>query len=577
MDAFAATCEAIAATSSRLEKVRLASEYLASLGDDIGVGACFLSAAPFPRVDARRTQVGVALLLRTGVALTGWDAEVVRSCVHATGDIAEAIGLLAVDHVQPEPFSLKQARLVFDDLAHAREQARKLELLLDALRRMTPRAVKAFLSMLVGELRIGLQEKQVEEAIALATGQPKEAVRAANVRSGDIESVALAARQGTLGEVRANLFHPIDFMLASPLAAVEDVADPSQYLVEHKFDGIRAQVHVGGGRVAVFSRGLGDVTASFPEVSGALRGLRGPLVLDGEIVAVEGGRTLPFVLLQKRLSRRAPSAELQREIAVAFIAYDLLHDTDGLAFERPIEVRREALARVVREAEAPQIRLSHVHEVRDRDAVERLFEAARESGDEGLVLKRRGSTYEPGRRGSAWLKLKRALGTLDVVITAAEQGHGQRASMLSDYTFAVRDGDLLVNVGKAYTGLTDEEIVLLTRRLQALTLERFGHVRIVRPEIVLEVAFDTVQKSSRHKSGYALRFPRIVRMRDDKFVHEIDTLQRVAEIYERSINTGRVASVTMPPPVRKPSREPGTVDDLPLFASLAKEKTEPES
>jgi DNA ligase-1 len=572
MDAFAAACESIASTSSRLEKVRLAAEYLKTLDDEsIGIGACFLSGLAFSRVDPRRARAGHALVMRAATSLTGWDAHIIGACGRAAGDMSEAIGLLAVDHPPEGLASVCDARNVFDALARASSQERKLEILLDALRRLTPRGVKYFLKLLVGGLRIGLLEKQVEEAIALATGRTKEEVGDARVRSGDVELVARSARAGTLASVEANLFHPVDFMLASPVLTAHDVEAPETYLIERKLDGIRAQAHIGGGRVVLFSRGMGDVTSAFPEIVSALRGVRGPVVMDGELLAMEGERALPFLLLQRRLSRKAPSAELLAEIQVCFVGYDLIHDPEGLLFDLPIEERQSRLGAIITEISSPKIRLSKAVVVPDVASIERLFEEARDAGDEGLVLKKRGSVYEPGKRGQTWLKLKRALGTLDVVITGAEQGHGQRASMLSDYTFAVRDGDQYVNVGKAYSGLTDEEIRSLTRRLQELTLERFGRVRLMRPEIVLEVAFDVVQKSNRHKSGYALRFPRIVRLRPDKLPHEVDTLERVRQLYEATINTGRVAP--KPPPPAPPPR--GSVDDLPLFARVQRSDPKP--
>ena len=569
MDAFAATCEAIASTASRLEKVRIAAEWLASLDDrSFGVGAVFLSGTAFPRVDQRRLSIGGALLVRASVQLTGWDEETVRACARVTGDLGEAMGLLAPGHVRPEPFGVLAAREAFEGLSLARSPAHKLELFVATARRLTPRAVKYLAKIATGTLRIGLLEKQVEEAIALATGRSKEAVRAANVRSGDLEAVALAARADRLEEVQVNLFHPIDFMLAAPLTSADDLEDPSQWWAERKLDGIRAQAHVEEGRVALFSRGLGDVTASFPDVVERLRTLPGPAVLDGELLATEGERALPFVVLQRRLSRKTPSRELLEAVPVAFVAWDLLHDRSGLLFEAPLEARRARLEALL-PAGSEGVRLSPLFAPEGHEDVERLFREAREAGDEGLILKRRGSLYEPGRRGQAWVKLKRALGTLDVVITSAEQGHGRRSTTLSDYTFAVRSGEGFVNVGKAYSGLTDEEVRRLSRLLQQLTIERYGRVRVVRPELVLEVAFDTVQKSARHRSGYALRFPRIVRWRSDKQPHEADTLERVEELYRAALNTGRIAPATAPttPPPLRTQR----VDDLPLFGKVGKE------
>lgn len=565
MDGFAATCEAVAATESRPGKVRIAASWLATLDlESIGLGACFLAGRPFSRVDARRLRVGSALLVRAAVQLSGYDAEVVRACARATGDPGEALGLLAPGFSRSEAIGLRDARRVFDDLSRTRDRSRRLELLVDVLGRLSPAGAKFFVKLLCGGLRTGLLEKQVEEVVAVACGADRELVRAACVRSGDLEAVARAAREGRLAEVRANLFHPIDFMLANPVASPAEVEAPAAYLVERKYDGVRAQAHVAAGRRALFARGLGEVTGSFPEVAAALGGLRGPAVLDGELVAVDGARSLPFALLQRRLSCKAPSEELQREVPVVFVAFDLLHDPGGLLFDAPLEERLSRLSALTGELGDERLRLAARGEASSTQELERLFADAREGGDEGLVLKRRGSTYAPGRRGTAWLELRRARGTLVVVVTAAEPGHGQRASMLSDFTFAVRDGDQFVNVGKAFTGLTDADVRELTRRLQAATLERFGRVRLVRPEVVLEVAFDGVRRSTRHKSGFALRFPRIVRLRDDKLPHEADTIDRVRDLHEAVLDTGRAPPrSTLPPaPTDRPA---GTVDDLPLF------------
>jgi DNA ligase 1 len=274
-----------------------------------------------------------------------------------------------------------------------------------------------------------------------------------------------------------------------------------------------------------------EVTAAFPEIVALFRAMSNAVVLDGEILAWDGSRALSFNVLQQRIARKKLTAELQADVPVAFIAYDLLFADGAMLLACPIEERRARMLSLLPAgvAAAPQWSAATI------DEIDRSFEEARERGNEGLVLKRRGSVYEPAKRTGAWLKVKRAYATLDVVITAAEQGHGRRAIYLSDYTFGVRDGERVVNVGKAYSGLTDDEVRELTRILRSLATDRFGRVTLVKPEVVLEVAFDGIQKSSRHKGGFALRFPRILRWRRDKGGADADTLQRVRELYEASM------------------------------------------
>jgi DNA ligase-1 len=526
----AACAEAVAAAPGRNEKIARVAAYLATLGDeDLARAVLYLSGRPFPASDPRKLSVGHATLREALVQVTGWDLEMIATCYREVGDTGETVALLVRRHTEGRPMTLAQTEGLYTELQRARRTERKVELLAGAFRTFDWMALKYFVKGITGNLRIGLQEKMVEEALAAATGLTGEVVRGANNRSGDLARVALAARGGTIGEIEAVLFHPLDFMLAKPLDAVEDLADPGEWWVEDKYDGIRAQAHIDAGRVRLFTRGLEETTAAFPEVILELAPLAGPLVLDGEILAWREGRALAFSVLQQRIARKQVSAKTMAEVPVIFLAYDLLLWEGELQFGVAVEERRRRLERLGLRHLAPQARLASHEEVEER------FGAARGRGNEGLILKRAGSLYESGKRGGNWLKVKRPYGTLDVVVTAAEQGHGRRASVLSDVTFAVRSGDRFLNVGKAYSGLTDEEIRQLTVLFKAATVERYGRVSLLRPEVVLEVAFDGVQKSPRHKSGYALRFPRIVRWRQDKGPAECDTLERVQELYEASL------------------------------------------
>jgi DNA ligase-1 len=333
------------------------------------------------------------------------------------------------------------------------------------------------------------------------------------------------------------LFHPIKFMLATPAADLTDVARtmPEEFLVEDKFDGIRAQAHVQGERVAIYSRTMDEITHRFPELIEPLRSLPSDAIIDGEIVPAQGDLILPFSDLQKRLGRKNVGTQLLTAVPVVLVAYDLLYAAGKVLIDEPLAERRRQLDQLV-QVSGP-LRLSQGKLFNEAAALDDEFTAARERGNEGLMIKSPASLYKPGRRGREWLKLKRAIATLDVAVTAVEVGHGKRRHLLSDYTFAVRrsaDDDELLNIGKAYSGLTDRELSELTEWFKEHTIQEYAHgrVRMVEPTIVIEVTFDRVQPSKRHKSGYALRFPRILRLRPDKTAAEIDTLETVRRLVE---------------------------------------------
>lgn len=538
MDQLAQTCELIGKYASRLRKIAVLADFLRPLPDeDFALAVQFLSSGPVVAPSGERFSLGHATLREAAMAVTGWDVETFRMCHTTVGDTGETISLLLASREANEPLSLVEASRLYQELFRQRRTAARVELLQSVFARHRAATLKYWIKVITGSLRIGLQEKMVEEAVAAAAGVSADEVRQANNRLGNLAQVAMAARQGQLHEIEARLGHAMDFMLAKPLDDLSDLPDPQNWTVEDKYDGIRAQAHWENGQVHLFTRGLEDVTHSYPEIATALQFLPGSAVLDGELLAWRDGRAMAFTMLQQRLARKKITREILAEIPVIFMAYDLLFREGRLLLDEPLEQRRTELAEMLAPVGLP-LMLSPQHEAGTTDDIDRLFLAARTRGNEGLLLKRHGSRYEPGKRSGAWLKVKRPYGTLDVVITAAEQGHGKRATVLSDYTFGVRTGDGFVNVGKAYSGLTDVEIKELTRLLKAAAVERFGRVTLVRPEIVLEVAFDGVQRSPRHKSGYALRFPRILRWRKDKTPQECDDLDRVRELYE--------ASLTMP-------------------------------
>lgn len=545
MDRLANVCEEIASQSSKLKKIAILGKYLGTLSDDDFVLAVrFLSVGPvadgasnyhlFSADEKVQLSIGGSTLREALGSTVEWDKETLKVCYAEVGDTGETAGLLLLGVSAGESLTLEGANEIYQELFRAKTTARKRELLSAAFRQYRPLTVKYFIKVITRGLRIGLMGRMVEEAVALACGLPGAAIRDANNRLGDLAAVALAGRRGELAQITARLFHPMDFMLAKPLERLEDLANPADWIIEDKYDGIRSQVHFDSGHVRIFSRGMEDVTHAFPEIVAAAAKLPGSGLIDGEILGWREGRALNFNLLQQRIARKAVRASLREDVPVAFIGYDLLLRSGDLLLEAPFEKRRHLLEDVFRETEPP-LWLSPQHAAGTQEDIDRLFIEARARGNEGLLLKRRGGLYEPGKRTGTWHKLKRPYGTLDVVVIAAEQGSGRRAIYFSDYTFAVRSGDAFLNIGKAYSGLTDSEVKELTKVLRSASTDRFGPMMLVRPAVVLEVAFDGVQKSARHKSGYALRFPRILRWRRDKQPGECDDLARVESLYQASL------------------------------------------
>lgn len=534
MRRLAATLDAVKATRSRTEKVALLAELLAMLTDDELTGAArVIVAQPLAVGDERSLGVGWALLLEATASSSGRTERELMVGTRAAGDFGEALEPLWPTDRKGLP--LTRVIPFFEALASTTDRLEKVKLVTQTLHEATGAEAKYLVKALLGELRIGVQRSTFDDALAATFALDSKAVRAASALTPDAGALALMAKRGVLAEAALSVGKVIAFMLATPTETVKEPIDPALTIVEDKLDGVRVQAHVAVAGVTLFARGTGDVTASFPEVVQALRGLPRAVVMDGEVIAVtrEGGPR-PFQALQARLGRVAPDESARRETPVEFIAFDLLFDGEPV-LDRPWTERRSRL-------EALGVRVNAYAPLDPAQPVEAQLEArftaARTRGHEGLMLKRVDAPYEAGRRGSAWRKVKRALATLDVVITKAERGHGKRAGVLSDYTFAVWRGSTLVDIGKAYSGLTDVEIAALTTRLEALAVGHSGRQLIVKPEIVLEVAFDGLQPSTRHESGFALRFPRIARLRDDKAPADADRLETVRALFDAQVKSG---------------------------------------
>jgi DNA ligase 1 len=533
MEVLARTGEAIRATTSKLEKTRLLGEYFAALDDEtLPLAAVYFTARPFADRDQRKLNLGYAVIRNAVCDLAQVDEEALGESYMRHSDVGDVIEEVLQGHTHPRPTSLREVHDTFVHVYEQRTVKKKTEALRELLDRLTPLEAKYIGKILTGDLRIGLRAGLVEEGIAKGFGAPMADVSWAGMLTGDIGEVALLARRGGLRSARLRLMHPLQFMLASP---EEDAAAIMRRVggeawVEDKYDGIRGQLHKEGERVVLYSRDLNEVTAAFPEVAAAAGAVPHDVLLDGELLAFKDGVVRPFFELQHRLGRKVVSAQLLAEVPVIFVAFDLLYLDGRNLLEEPLRERR----RLLDELSLPSpFMLAYLIQANNPEELDRIFDGARARNNEGLMVKDPNSKYTPGRRGLGWLKLKKALATLDVVVTGVEIGHGKRKNVLSDYTFAVYDeqADRLVNIGKAYSGLTDVEIAQMTDYFKSITLKDYGRFRLVQPEVVLEVAFDAIMESGRHNSGYALRFPRIKQIRRDKTIRDIDTLANVAKMH----------------------------------------------
>jgi DNA ligase-1 len=543
---FARTGAAVGGTSATLEKTRLLAAYFRSLDDDdLRRAAIFMSGRPFGPSKRRTLGLGWSTLSKAIGSISRRDDDELQGIFRKHSDLGDWAGEALEGSTGNEDVSLEEVEKALEAIRVARGAAKAapLEAL---LRRLHPEAARFVVKIISTEMRIGLSEGLVEAAVAEAFEVPVTKVKRVHLITGDIGETAVRVRHGDIETSAVTLFQPVRFMLASPVETAAEAFErmgAEKVWTEEKYDGVRCQLHHAEGRVELFSRDLKETTAAFPELAEAAPRIGHAVLFDGEVLAHRDGRVLRFFELQRRLGRKVVADEMRREVPVVLVIFDLLYLDGRPLLDEPLEERRRLLEGLG--LEHPFL-LARLEEATSPDDLDRIFVDTRERGNEGLMVKDPKSPYTPGRRGLAWLKLKRPLATLDVVVTAVEWGHGKRKGVLSDYTFAVKDTATgrLVNVGKAYTGLTDAEIAEMTKRFLAITLEDRGWARLVKPEVVLEVAFDSIQHSGRHASGYALRFPRIVRIRDDKPVDEIDTLDRVSELYERYFGTKGAAPLS---------------------------------
>lgn len=540
-------------------KIKCAAAYFRSLDSErnLYLAAQYLGEGAFSHASDRRIAIGGGTIGRLAANFCEIDYELVfRACRTATGSTSETVEKLlsniplAQEKMRPGRLTLEDIDAYCKDLSGARGRTSKQEILASSWRQMTPLEVKFFLRIIRrGSLRIGFERKSVTSAIAKAFSSPLKDVRYAVMLTGSVGRAAVLAARERLDEARFQLLQPVSFMLAAPIDS-RAVTDMSQYVVEEKLDGMRCQAHLTNDAILLFSRDLNDVTCSFPEVQGMLgSSLLTNVVLDGELCVFHDQTIQAFQRLQKRMGVKRPPQELIEEHPVIYVAFDVLFANDKPLFDHSLEKRREVLERLARTHDLP---MTVQYTIDNDQDVETLFERALRHGNEGLILKKRSSTYEYGHRGSSWLKVKRPGGSIDTVLIYAHAGSGKRGGTYSDFTLGIFVGDderyeqEFIPIGKAYGGYTDDELKRLNDALRPLVRERYGPTLALDPQIVIELEYDSIQVNARTKANYTLRLPRFRAIRWDRDARSVNTLRDVERLYRAQAERAREAQGSHP-------------------------------
>ncbi len=541
--------EKVEATKKRLEIIDLTANYLKTLSpEEIEPATNMMVGRAFPNYSQKSLDVNWSTLTRVLERISEFDWNLFRQAMASTGDIGSATKAVLEQAKAKKQTQLTQKSLTILEVRRALEaiaqtsgsgsRTKKERLITSLLSQATPVEAKYLVKIFTGEMRTGLHEGLMEQAVARAFNVPIKKVQHASMVLGDIGEVAATLKtQGIEGLEKAgfSVFRPVKLMLAQTAQTVNEALAEhgGKTAFEYKYDGARVQIHKQNGIVEVFSRRLTNVTESLPEIVEAVkRNVKAQsAIVEGEVIALDSaGYPIAFQHLMRRFKRIRNVTDMAHRIPLTLYLFDVLYLNGESLITLPYLQRRQMLAQNV--AEIP---LTEQIITNKQDEAEGFLKEALAAGHEGLMAKQLDSPYTPGNRGKKWLKIKTVLEPLDLVVTAAEYGYGRRKGWLSDYYLAARDpktGEFL-NVGKTFKGLTDAEIIEMTKQLKTYAVEQEGHRVIVIPKIVVEVAYNEVQKSPKYKSQMALRFARITRVRDDKTPEETDSIDKVREIYER--------------------------------------------
>jgi DNA ligase-1 len=546
--ALAELCEKLEATRKRLLMISLAAKFLKSLQpQEVEPAISMILGRPFPKWNQSTLEVSWAILSEIIRRVTGVRWEVFSEAFGRTGDVGSATKTVFENSsvkrqtlLVEKTLTIMEVRRSFETIGETVGQGsrEKKERLIEALLSLaSPVEAKYLVKVFIGEMRTGFHEGLMEQAVAEAFQIPLEQVQKTSMIVGDVGEVAATARaEGIVGlaKIRFRIFRPVNLMLAQMANGVAEALSEhgGKTAFEYKYDGARVQIHKLNDEVRIFSRRLTDVTESLPEtVDTAKENIKAKeAIVEGEIIAVDAhGHPFPFQHLMRRFRRVHSIGEMVESTPIQLYLFDILYVDGQNLISLPYLRRRQILAE-----RAGKIPLTRQLVTDGIEEAGKLLGEAMDAGHEGLMAKRLDSSYAPGIRGKHWLKIKPVLEPLDLVIVEAEYGYGRRHGWLSDYHLAARDAETgeFLEVGKTFKGLTDVEIVEMTRRLKELAVSETRGGVIVVPKMVVEVAYNEVQESPKYKCGMALRFARITRVRDDKTADEADTVQRVKSIFD---------------------------------------------
>jgi DNA ligase-1 len=542
--------EKLESTKKRSEMIEEAAELLKRLlREELMPATLFLTGKAFPSYDERTLEVSGATLWRVVLRASASSQGELGKAYDDTGDFGDAVQKVLLKRSKASkqgtlfsrpPLTIMEVRRQLDELAIVvgeGSRKRKERVIEGLFARTSPLEAKFIIRMILGEMRTGFQEGLLAEAVAKAFSVPSDLVRRASMIAGELGLVVEAAYDGgekAVSSLHVEPFHVVKPMLAANASSIAEALSEHGGIssFEHKLDGARVQIHVIDGEVRIWSRRLTEVTESLPDVVRLVktRLKAGTAILEGEVVAIgQGGRPLPFQHLMRRFRRRHDVDRQIGKIPTELYLFDLLYMNGESMIDKPYTERRRILSELT-----DGIHIVKNLVTRDENSAEKLLNEAIQLGHEGLVAKNLAGAYTPGIRGKRWLKIKRIMEPLDLVITEAEYGYGKRHEWLSDYTLAAYDEETgrFMPLGKTFKGLTDQEIREMTARLKSLMIAKRGRKIILKPEVVVEVAFNEIQESPKYESGMALRFARITRLRPDKSPNEVDTITRVRSLYE---------------------------------------------
>src|SRR5665647_2364941 len=557
--ALAELLEKVEATKKRLEIIEQTAIFLKTLeADEIESATNMMVGRAFPKYNQKTLDVSWSTLTRIFERISVFDWRLFRSAMASTGDIGSATKAVLEQTTVKKQTQLTQKALTITEVRKTLEaitqaqgvgsRIKKERLITSLLSQAIPLETKYLIKIFTGEMRTGLHEGLMEQVVASTFDVSLQKVRHAGMVLGDIGEVAETLKTiGSEGleKIGFKVFRPVKLMLAQTAQSVNEAlkVQGGKTAFEYKYDGARVQIHKQNGKVQIYSRRLSNVTESLPEIIKIVEQniQTQSAIIEGEVISLGiNGFPIAFQHLMRRFKRIRGIAEMAKKIPLTLYLFDILHLNGESQIAKPYSERRKILAKT-----AGEIPLTNQIVTDQQLQAEAFLKEAVAAGHEGLMAKKLDSPYTPGRRGKRWLKIKTILDTLDLVITGAEYGYGRRKGWLSDYYLAVRDpesGEFL-ELGKTFKGLTDAEIIDLTKRLKESAVSEDGHRVVVIPKIVVEVAYNEIQQSPRYKSQMALRFARIIRIREDKTPQEADTIQRVREIYDRQFrNKGKYSN-----------------------------------